>query len=923
MATRTLSIGIDSAPAAAGAARVKKSLNDIAQAAAAAVAALGRVKAGIDTTGVQAGAQKIKQSLADISASLSKVQNVKVGIDGVGRVTAGLREIQGLSSKGMNVRVGVDASGAQAGAQRVVRSLDDIRDEAAKIRNIKVNITASDGASKTLRDIQGESVNAVGALGTVAGAARGLAGVFAALQAADLGREVITVTAKFQDLETRLKTLTGSAEAAAEAQRYLSQTAKTMSVDLFALSDSYVKFLPLIKAGVISTEEARTTLEGLSNMAAATGASADQLGNVMYGLGQALSSPKTNAEDLNQVVEPLPGLLQELDKAAKLPAGGFKEMVKEGRVTAAFFKQTLIKALAEYDGAAAKTANNINATTTRMKNAWNGMLNTIGKAVEPAVIGVLEAVTMGIAGLERGVLGLIRGLDGVVNGVQRVYSMIKNMDWSSPFASAGAAWEKAKADNPAMAPVKTETPAATKPGPRVLPSGASLIPPSGGSGGGGGGGGKSEAVRELEQRKEAFDNLLIRYSDESDALDYQSHHYGKSAQELDRLTAQYELFNAARQAGVNNDSSVIDQIKSISAAWAEQQEKVRQNTEAERERATAMSDSQSIYERTMSPLQQYSAGLDRLNELLQRYKDTNGEVGISQDTFNLALADMTNQLNGDAAAVFDATRTSAEQYAIELDKLQKLAEMYIETNGALGISQDTFNRAVKQLQTSVGSATPELQRYYDSIETVGQALDRGATGALYAFEDALVDLAMGTKSAREAFADMAKSIAADLMRMAVRMAVIRPLMMMFGMGGGAAAPLFGGFTSEAALGGITWAPVAHTGGIIGADSLPVRPFASLPRYHNGGIAGDEVPAVLKRGEGVFTPQQMSKLQPINNNSNGISIVNNINVTAPPGGSREASENQANTIAKAVKMAVDEQIFQATRNGGILNSNGGY
>lgn len=48
--------------------------------------------------------------------------------------------------------------------------------------------------------------------------------------------------------------------------------------------------------------------------------------------------------------------------------------------------------------------------------------------------------------------------------------------------------------------------------------------------------------------------------------------------------------------------------------------------------------------------------------------------------------------------------------------------------------------------------------------------------------------------------------------------------------------------------------VGHTGGIA----------EHLPRYHGGGIAGlgsNEVPAVLERGEGVFTKEQMANLSP--------------------------------------------------------------
>lgn len=57
----------------------------------------------------------------------------------------------------------------------------------------------------------------------------------------------------------------------------------------------------------------------------------------------------------------------------------------------------------------------------------------------------------------------------------------------------------------------------------------------------------------------------------------------------------------------------------------------------------------------------------------------------------------------------------------------------------------------------------------------------------------------------------------------------------------------------------------HSGGIAGSGEGSGRHlrnlamFAGAPKYHGGGLAGDEVPAVLKRGEGVFTPGQMKAL----------------------------------------------------------------
>jgi hypothetical protein len=78
----------------------------------------------------------------------------------------------------------------------------------------------------------------------------------------------------------------------------------------------------------------------------------------------------------------------------------------------------------------------------------------------------------------------------------------------------------------------------------------------------------------------------------------------------------------------------------------------------------------------------------------------------------------------------------------------------------------------------------------------------------------------------------------------------------------------GGGGGEAGGGiGMMLAGLFHQGGVVGRDAGPVRTvdaslFLTAPRYHTGGIAGlapDELPAILRRGEAVLTPQQMAAL----------------------------------------------------------------
>ena len=56
--------------------------------------------------------------------------------------------------------------------------------------------------------------------------------------------------------------------------------------------------------------------------------------------------------------------------------------------------------------------------------------------------------------------------------------------------------------------------------------------------------------------------------------------------------------------------------------------------------------------------------------------------------------------------------------------------------------------------------------------------------------------------------------------------------------------------------------VKHSGGLMSESGptrhVPAMSFANAPRYHDG-FAPDEIPAILKRDEGVFTPGQMKAL----------------------------------------------------------------
>lgn len=148
------------------------------------------------------------------------------------------------------------------------------------------------------------------------------------------------------------------------------------------------------------------------------------------------------------------------------------------------------------------------------------------------------------------------------------------------------------------------------------------------------------------------------------------------------------------------------------------------------------------------------------------------------------------------------------------------------------------------------------------------------------------------------FSDFVNTVVEEMVRMAVQYSVVKPLM------GG----LMGYF-------GI---PMAHTGGILGEDKLtgkPVDPtvFQNAPRFHSGGLVGNEIPIIAKRGEGVFTPAQMKAIGTELNEKQPVSVQVNV-INRAPGTKAQATSSKdtngnvsLNIIVEQIESAIGKNI----------------
>ncbi|SHO58801.1 tape measure protein [Vibrio quintilis] len=246
--------------------------------------------------------------------------------------------------------------------------IGQVRAAAGSVDSLGTHSTAT---GRKLNTLAKETQTAGAGFGSLKGQLTGLIGGFSALAAAISAKDRL---GEYQDIRTRITALVGGQQQWIETEQYLNRVADEHHKTLSGLSNSYARLLTLENGGLITHQQTIDIFEGMSNAASANGASSEQLGQVMYGLQQAMASGTVRAEEFNQVTEPMPDLLIKLAKAAHTSVGGLRNMVNSGKMTSKLFGTTLVKALSAYDGAAARTADNISAQSAAFEQSYLKMV---------------------------------------------------------------------------------------------------------------------------------------------------------------------------------------------------------------------------------------------------------------------------------------------------------------------------------------------------------------------------------------------------------------------------------------------------------------------------------------------------------------------------------------------------------------------
>lgn len=164
--------------------------------------------------------------------------------------------------------------------------------------------------------------------------------------------------------------------------------------------------------------------------------------------------------------------------------------------------------------------------------------------------------------------------------------------------------------------------------------------------------------------------------------------------------------------------------------------------------------------------------------------------------------------------------------------LQNMADAFIQLDKDARAFTDTSMVLHTSLASTLGQDEDSFGSFADTGEDSFKRLESATRGWGDQFTNTLADM---VQKGKLDFKSLADAIISDLLRIAIFQTITAPL-----------------FSAA----GIPGFQAAHSGGVVGGLSQRrnVSPavFAGAPKFHNGGLVGDEVPIIAKKGEEVLT-----------------------------------------------------------------------
>ncbi|MDR2765135.1 MAG: tape measure protein, partial [Tannerella sp.] len=298
-----------------------------------------------------------------------------------------------------------------------------------------------DRAMQGFRDI-GKSSSEVSSI--VDSAVRNIGGKIAAIftldKAAEFVGQVAKVRGEFQQLEVAFETMLGSREKADAMMAQIVKTAATTPFDLQGVAQGAKQLLAFGE----SSETVNDTLIKLGNIASGLSL---PLNDLVYLYGTTMVQGRLFSNDVRQFMGRGIPLVQELSKAFGKTQEEINEMVTAGKIGFPEVQKVINNLTSEggmFYNLMEKQSKTVSGQIANLGDAWDSMLNSIGKSNEGVIGSAISGATLLVENYEKvgEAIAVLIGLYGTYKAAIIASAAIQNVTTAASYDAEIAALSK-------------------------------------------------------------------------------------------------------------------------------------------------------------------------------------------------------------------------------------------------------------------------------------------------------------------------------------------------------------------------------------------------------------------------------------------------------------------------------------------------
>lgn len=730
------------------------------------------------------------------------------------------------------------------------KALGDLKDVQRGIRSVG---DTADGATGGVNRLDNATTQAAQGAIRTAGAFQDLRNVlvlgYATYQIESFTRSIVEANVQAQRIHYTLQSVTGSASGAAEEFAFISGLSKKLGLDLQTTANAYARLAVSAKSAGVTQAEMHQAFIGLADTFTVLHTPAEDVMGLLVQLEQGMSLGKLQMQDFRAIAQHLPGTFELVSEAVHRMGGNLADMLQHGGVPAKqFFMQFTALLRDKYGPESAAAAQGLNAELNRLHTTIFGL--------ETQPSGFVESFTASLHDLnqelndpamQEGIKNLISGLGDTVHLLVKGTSLVGKFGAGLGILVAQAQGIKSANDPLAAANQQLD---AINHKLQILQSGAykSLF----------GGAEASDILKSVNIQGDlttrnvqaAIHRLLIQ----KNSLDI-------AVRELKKNGGSYDFVKPVAKPDTTQVVAQTDYIgQFIGNALLDGMVKGFQDPKS----LTAI---QTI----IASLKQQSATYGETSQQIAIYRlrtlgATDAQVKEAQalaaniEKQDAAKKALTAKADADRKAAA-AAKQHADQLHQDAERIKDMLDPMRQYQRELVLLREEYQAGEltsKQYQDAIAKIGQEMKRTADQANKSSNQMNQFAIQAARNIQDVLANaLETGFKGGLKSMVD---AFGQAMQKMAAQAAAAD-----------LAKRMFGNYGSTGQIGG--WAGMIgqfaaqffHDGGDVGAGgraaSVPAFVFAGAPRMHTGGwpgLAADEVPAILQKGERVLSRRELAR-----------------------------------------------------------------